>query len=325
MAEDPLLVSIAMPVRNNRDTVSLAIQSIRWQTYPHWELLVIDDGSRDGTPEVVRRHAAVDGRIRAFSDGRHRGLSYRLDQAIALSRGRLFARMDADDVSYPERLERQVEYLRTRPGIDLIGAGAIVFDRDGMAIGKRSAPESHDEICAHPHGGIPIVHPSFMGRIEFFRRHGYTIESVLSEDRDAFSAAFGDGLRSVRGGMMSSEDQDLLLRSYAGSRFGNAPEILLGYREGSLKIEKQWFMRYYVLKSLYYNLWLGGSYGAFLRAASVVLLKFSVDVFAISTKLDHCLLRHRARPITAEELARWDSLWEELRAIAPPSTDGGHP
>jgi glycosyltransferase involved in cell wall biosynthesis len=315
MQDNHALVSIAMPVRNCRDTLPQAVGSIQWQTYPHWELLVIDDGSQDGTNEVARNYT-VDGRIRVFSDGRHLGISYRLNQAIALSRGRLFARMDGDDVSYPERLERQVEYLNSHPEVDLVGTGAIVFGNDGVAIGKRFAPELHDEICAHPHGGIPITHPTFMGRLEFFRENGYAIESVLSADRYSFSVTFPSGLRSVRGGMMSSEDQDLLLRSYKCARFGNSPELLLGYREASLKIRKQWVMRYYVIKSLYYTLWPEGSYLAFLRFASIVLLKFSVDMLAISTGLNYRLLGHRARPITLGERNRWDSLWGALKVIS---------
>ncbi len=312
MEDDPVLVSIAMPVRNSRTTLPLAIRSIRWQTYPHWELLVIDDGSQDDTAEIARHYAGGDERIRVLSDGRHLGLSYRLNQAITLGRGRLFARMDGDDVAYPERLERQVEYLRSHPEVDLVGAGAIVFNDDGTAIGKRFAPESHGEICSHPHAGLPMTHPTFMGRIEFFREHGYAIGSVLSEDRDGFAATFRKGLKSMRGGMMSSEDQDLLLRAYKGSHFANAPEILLGYREANLKVKKQCVMRYYFIKSLYYNLWAEGSYGAFLRSTAVVLLKLSVDILAITTGLNYRLLGHRARPISADERARWDSLWREL-------------
>jgi len=306
-----------MPVRNGRDTLPLAIRSIQWQTYPHWELLVIDDGSHDDTKDVARHYATGDERIRVLSDGRHLGTSYRTNQAIALSRGPLFARMDGDDVSYPARLERQVEYLRSHPELDLVGAGAIVFGNDGVAFGKRFAPEFHDEICAHPHAGFPIAQPAFMGRIELFREHGYAIESVLNEDRDAFSMTFPNGLRSMRRGMMASEDYDFLLRSYKHSRFGNTPEILLGYREAGIKIGKQSRMRYHVIKSLYHNLWLDGSYGAFSRSASIVLLKLLVDVIAVSTGLNYRLLGHRALPIAPEERARWNSFWEELNAIAP--------
>ncbi len=124
---------------------------------------------------------------------------------------------------------------------------------------------------------------------------------------------FTNGMRLVRGGMMSSEDYDFLLRSYKGSRFGNVPEILLGYREATLNIKKQYSMRSFVIKSLHYNLFKEGAYGEFLRSASVVLLKLSVNVLAIATGLNHRLLSHRARPIAAYERGRWDLVWRELK------------
>src|SRR5512135_1398022 len=117
------LVSIGMPVRNNEATLALAIRSILEQTYTNWELLLIDDGSSDGTLRVMR--GFTDERIRIFSDGLSLGLPDRLNQAIDASRGEYFARMDGDDVSYPRRLGRQVDYLRHHPQVDLVGAWAI--------------------------------------------------------------------------------------------------------------------------------------------------------------------------------------------------------
>lgn len=131
--------------------------------------------------------------------------------------------------------------------------------------------------------------------------------------RAPVAATFCKGLKPMRGGMLSSEDQDLLLRSYKDSHFANVPEILLGYREASLNVKKQCIMRYYFIRSLYCNLWLEGAYGAFLRSSAVVLLKLSVDILAITTGLNYRLLGHRARPISAGEQSRWDSLWREVR------------
>jgi glycosyltransferase involved in cell wall biosynthesis len=121
------LISVGMPVRNNSSVSPYAIQSIRWQTYLHWELRVFDDGSTDGAAEIAYRYAQLDQRIRVFSDGRHLEMAYRLNQAISISRGHLFAWMDGDDVAYPHRFERLVEYLCLHPEVDLNGAAAIVF------------------------------------------------------------------------------------------------------------------------------------------------------------------------------------------------------
>src|SRR5437867_2278373 len=102
------LVSIAMPVRNCEETVAAAIRSILNQTFRVWELIIIDDGSSDGTFDEVHRFR--DKCMVACHDGKTRGLVARLNEAIALASGRYFARMDGDDVSYPRRLELQLEY-----------------------------------------------------------------------------------------------------------------------------------------------------------------------------------------------------------------------
>jgi glycosyltransferase involved in cell wall biosynthesis len=306
-----MLISIGLPAWNCGSTLRLAIQSILWQTYQEWELLLIDDGSSDDTDEIARNYSLKDQRIRVFSDGKRLGISYRLNQVIAHSRGELFARMDGDDVSYPERLERQVAYLRAHPDVDLVGTGAMVFGTDGLAIGKRYAPEFHDEICARPYSSFPITHPTFMGRIELFRTHGYAIESVLLEDHQLFGRTFRNGLKIRRGGFLLAQDQELLLRTYDCARFGNVPEILLGYREPNLRIRKQVIARYEVAKSLYHNLWRKGSLGPFLKYAPIQIIKLLADCVAISTKLNHRLLKHRALPITQGELIRWDSIWRE--------------
>src|SRR5688500_12313854 len=98
------LVTIAMPVRNAAGTIRTAIRSIMQQTLSSWELLVIDDGSTDDSAWAARDLG--DDRVAVLADGRREGLPARLNQAAAIGRGRYFARMDADDISYPERLER---------------------------------------------------------------------------------------------------------------------------------------------------------------------------------------------------------------------------
>ena len=173
MADDDPLVSIGMPVRNNEKTLAVALQSILKQTYTNWELLLIDDGSSDGTSTIARRFAGADNRIRFVSHKDTLGISARLNQAVSLSRGEYFARMDGDDVSYPRRFELQLRYLQIRPEVDLVSAEAVVLERDGILLGKRPAPEDHATICPKPHVGLPLIHPLILGRMDFFRRYTY--------------------------------------------------------------------------------------------------------------------------------------------------------
>jgi glycosyltransferase involved in cell wall biosynthesis len=312
MNDDAPLISIAMPVRNNRATLELAVRSIQEQTYENWELLLIDDGSTDGTIERARRCAAADPRIRFFADGRALGLPDRLNQAISLSRGPFFARMDGDDVAYPERLARQLAYLRTHPTIDLVGASVIVFDDGGAALGKRDCAEKHEVICARPSAGFPLVHPTFFGRIEFFRKHLYRAAAVRCEDQDLLLRSYTDAHPLLERGMLKSQDQDLLVRSFKAARFANVPEILLGYREARLDWRKNLTSRRYVAISFFHNHWHEGHRVLAVRALLGQVFKSLVDLIAIGTGLDYHILRHRARPIKPEERRRWAEVWTRL-------------
>ena len=107
------LVSIIMSMRNSGATVGAAVRSVLRQTLPDWELIVIDDGSSDQSGAIVE--GFHDERIRLVRESSSAGLAARLNQAVALAKGEFIARMDADDVCFPERLARQVARLREDP------------------------------------------------------------------------------------------------------------------------------------------------------------------------------------------------------------------
>jgi glycosyltransferase involved in cell wall biosynthesis len=288
LSGSPPAVTVLMPVRDCATTLGLTLRSLARQTLADWRLLVLDDGSRDGTAELARRLG--DSRVEVLADGRTLGLAARLNQAIELARSPYLARMDGDDVCYPERLERQLAFMEAHRELDLVGAAVMVFGPGGRPLGTRSAPPGHDAICARPGSGFPLVHPTFFGRADFFRRHRY------------------------RPSLLRSQDQDLLLRSYRESRFANVPEILLGYREERLTVRKQAAGRRHLAAAAWRELRRQGRPVSAARAVAGQVAKLGVDTFAIRTGLSHRLLRHRARPVPAEELRRWRELWESLAA-----------
>ena len=216
------IVSIGMSVFNASVTVRDALNSVLWQTYPHWELIVLDDGSTDDTVEIIRTYR--DERIRLFSDGRNLGLAARLNQAIELSQGSLFARMDADDVAYPERLHRQVEFLQDHPEIDLLGSNAVAFAGCGLPLGTFKVGQTHSELCRTPWNGIGIPHPTWMGRTCWFGKYRYDQK------------------------MRRAQDQELLLRAHENSRFACLPDVLLGYRYERATLKKRMASRYYMAR-----------------------------------------------------------------------------
>jgi glycosyltransferase involved in cell wall biosynthesis len=295
---EPPAVSIGMPVRNSERTVGLAVGSILAQTHRNWELLLIDDGSSDGTVEVAR--SFQDSRIIVYSDGMARGLVARLNQAIALSKAKYFARMDGDDVAYPERLERQLAYLESHPEVDLTGAGMLVFGVDGTPLGKRVGRTDHEAICSTPASGFGLSHPTYVGRLEWFRRHGYRQQAVRCED------------------------QDLLLRTHRSSRFANVPDILLGYREETLALRKLFRGRRSFARAVFTDFRRQKRLDLALRGVLGQAMKALVDGLAVGTGLDYGILRHRAQPISPEERRHWMEVWLSVQPSiqAEPSVRG---
>ena len=103
------LVTIGLPFYNDRLTLELAIKSIFAQTYKNWELILVDDGSTDGSLNIAKK--ITDKRVRIISDEKNKGLIFRLNQIASLAKGKYLARMDADDLMQPTRIEKQVEFL----------------------------------------------------------------------------------------------------------------------------------------------------------------------------------------------------------------------
>ena len=272
------LITVGMPVRNNAATIRRAVLSIQLQTVTEWEMLLVDDGSFDGTLDVISDLLA-DARIRVLSDGYHLGIVARLNESLTLARGRYYARMDGDDVSYPDRFERQLDFMQRHSGVDLLGAQVLVIDSHGEPLGERRCPTTHDLICRHPAHGFRMFHPTFFGRSDWFRHHLYT------------------------GGRFPSEDQELLLRTHSRSRFANLDMILLGYSQGPIQLGRSLLARWGYVDALRRS----PDSGALttLAAAAEHLLLASWDVGAVGVGRGNVNLRQRQRPTSWLEIERW--------------------
>jgi glycosyltransferase involved in cell wall biosynthesis len=294
-------VSVALPVRNARATLGLALGSIQRQTFRDWELLVLDDSSSDGSKQLALELVECDPRIRVLDPSGPRGLASRLNQAINEARGEFIARMDADDVAYPQRLERQLEYLDADPATDLVGASMLVFRGQGEARGLRSAPPSHEEICSRPPGSLPLFHPTWFGRAGWFRRHGYRTSA-----------------------WWYCADQELLFRARRTSRFANLPEPLLGYREDSLPLRNVLIGRAGFAGTVAHSAIRSRRVGEAVTAIGGQAARGLLDVLAVSTGLEARILKHRARPAPAEAIADWAGVWEEAerRRLHPTASLG---
>jgi len=190
---DRVLVTIGIPFLNAQRYLADSVRSVFAQTHTDWELLLVDDGSSDGSLDIVRH--LDDPRVRLVSDGSHRGLAARLNQIACLAHGTYLARMDADDLMHPERLERQVAFLSAHPSIDLVDTATFTVDEDLTPLGIRGDRLLDSRPQAVLRAGL-LIHPTVMGRAEWFRRNRYDPVYVRAEDhelwsRTAATATFG--------------------------------------------------------------------------------------------------------------------------------------
>lgn len=276
------LVSIVMPFYNAERTIGASIRSILLQSYTNWELLLCDDGSRDSSRELAQ--AFKDPRMVVWGDRRRLELGARLNESIERARGDYIARMDADDVAYPQRLEKQLRFLESRPEVDLTGGWAVLFADAGAPVGKRADPHAHGDIARWPLYSFKLIHPTFMGKISWFRRYLYRADAIRCEDHD------------------------LLFRACAASRFANLPEIVLGYRQDSINLRKclrsRWM--WYRCASRYLN-----SAGR-LQVGAVEAIKSARDILAVAAHADGAWLRSRSATLTADELREWQQVWDSV-------------
>lgn len=289
MANAKPLVSVIMPFYNAGAGFQAALRSIQWQTYPNWELLLCDDGSNDGSYELAASLAGP--RIHVWSDGKRKGLASRLNECLDRAQGQLIARMDADDISFPQRLVRQVEFLEEHPEVDLAGCSMLIFGEDGAALGVRRGPEEHEQIVKDPSLGFGLAHPTWMVRAEWYRKHRYDPRAIRYEDIE------------------------LLYRAYPSSRFANLAEALYGYREmrgGFAKRLKTRFGRVRYLRAHQAQ----HGFGLVARAAVAESLKTASDALISVTGARYAMLRFREQQLTEGDRRMWVQLTESERAMA---------
>jgi glycosyltransferase involved in cell wall biosynthesis len=197
-----------MPVYNGAVYLREAIDSILAQTYPHFELLVIDDGSLDDSADIIRSYS--DNRIRLISNERNSGIIFTLNRGIAEAKGKYIARMDADDVSYPMRFEKQVMELERHPGLSVLATFVDFINSDGEITSTwftdRSAV-TETQIRNLMMRTNCIAHPTVMMRADVAREFRYNEKQK------------------------GAEDWDLWMRLLAaGKRISKIPEVLVNYR-----------------------------------------------------------------------------------------------
>jgi glycosyltransferase involved in cell wall biosynthesis len=170
--------SVVMSVHNEERYVSKAIRSILEQTFDDFEFIIIDDDSTDGTTEILSNYQQKDARIRVLRHQSKKGLAQSLNEGIRIAQGRYIARMDADDISLPTRLEKQVAFLDMHPEVGLVGTLCYEVDENDVIVRRWSLPSSTSDVRKALLDLNPLVHTSVMIRKEVFAEIGYYDETL---------------------------------------------------------------------------------------------------------------------------------------------------
>lgn len=213
--EDPPL-SVLIVVRNGRDFVGEAVQSLLAQTFVNFELLIVNDGSEDDTGDIIDGFAAVDPRVQVFHRP-YEGVTAALVFGMSICRGNYIARMDADDVSHPDRLRKQYEYMKNNPDVVALGTEVEMIEEGGRSLGVYGHAITHEEIYQKllTGDGAALSQPTVM----------FT--------KKAYLAVGGYNLE-----FKTTQDLDLFLRFAEYGKIANLPDVLLQWRQHSRSINR---------------------------------------------------------------------------------------
>lgn len=198
-----------MPAFNAQKYLTDSIESILRQSYVNFEFIIIDDGSSDNSWKIIRSYARKDNRIRAFRNKINLGVSPTSNIAISQARGQYLARIDADDISFPDRIKKQVNYLRRHSEIVAVGSQCITIDNDNLIIGHKKFPTNPDQLTSMLFWAVPIQQPTMM----------------VNRKKLPKNFTWYDQTKT------SAEETTLMFRMLKYGKLSNLPDYLLYYRQ----------------------------------------------------------------------------------------------
>lgn len=210
-------ISIILPIYNGSQYLRQSIDSIIAQTYTNYELIIVNDGSTDNSASIV--HSFSDPRVRYYEQ-ENKGLAATLNRCISISKGNFIARQDQDDISLPDRLEKQIAFLNARHHYGLAGTWAAILNADTVTDRFHQHPSDNIELQFELLFDNPFVHSSVMIRRDVFDRVG-----DYSTDADR----------------QPPEDYELWSRISRKYKIANIPEVLHSYREVSGSMSRTGF------------------------------------------------------------------------------------
>ncbi len=176
------LISVVMPAYNAASFVLESIESVLSQTYPHFELIVIDDGSSDNTREIIG--SVKDDRVHLVVNDRNRGIIYTLNRGIDLAKGKYIARLDSDDLAMPARFEKQLAFMEQHPKTGACGTYFKVIDHDNKVLQHVKFPAAPGDAKTYLLLHNCFCHSSVMMRTDMAKALKYAKEYLVCEDHE---------------------------------------------------------------------------------------------------------------------------------------------
>lgn len=289
------MITIGLPVYNAENTLKDTLRSIYSQTVNDWELIIVDDSSTDRSLQMVEAVSAADSRVRVLRNNQNLGLPVCLNRIASEARGEYIARMDADDLMHPHRLQKQLEVLDSQSDVDVVQTGMCILDKDlnPIAIRSKSSLDTRPAVVLK-HG--LLFHATIMGHTTWFLKNPYD-----------------ESLRRV-------QDYELWCRTCKTSVFATLPEPLYLCREVGMITLKKYLVALEIQRKIY------RSYGppeiGELGTLELVIrsyLKGAVFAgFSFFGKTDY-LVRQRSQPLSNQQ--RLDAL-EALQIISQTPVPG---
>jgi glycosyltransferase involved in cell wall biosynthesis len=222
------IVSVLMPAYNSEKYIADAIDSILNQTFQDFELIVIDDCSKDKTWHIIQKYAQKDKRVVAIKNTKNLGISDNRNKAISISKGKYLAPLDNDDWSYPDRFAKQVEFLDNNPDIGIVGGSVEVYNETFTKLLYKNTFYPDDKsLKKHIFRQLPFSHSSVMYRREIGLENPYSNK------------------------LCTAEDYDFYFRAGIKHKFANLKDVLIKYRtsktqESTTKNRRQSYLAMYI-------------------------------------------------------------------------------
>lgn len=290
---EDICVTIAIPVYNSEKVIADTVRSIFAQTHKNWKLILVNDGSTDKTADWLSR--IQDDRV-TYINSENKGYVHWLNYFIDVTNTPYYARMDADDIMHPERIEKQLRFLEENPSVDLIDTTIYTMDLETVPVGIRNTKDIDFAPAVMLNSGV-LTHPSVMGRTAWFKANRY----------DTY--------------YYRSEDQELWCRTFETSKISRIKEPLLIYREGKVSIRNYaWSIE--STKKIIRNY--GPKYYSGFGVKKMLLKQnMKVLIYKVFTFFDKqdILTKRRNQPLTAEQREHAMSIITNNRKVIVPLRD----